>query len=154
MRSIRQERRIQGQISLRGLTRHRQRGTPWRFCTILIAVSACGGSSDPSNGSAFTITISSGTTPTFSWPTGVAPVIDLVVSESGGTQRYMWAIRGAAIPPPVVYGTLPPNTGNGFQCFPSTNPCAGNAAPLQQGASYTITVFRQDGDEVRKTFVP
>jgi len=129
----------------------------------IIAVGACGNRADDSNGptgpsgsSTFAITVSSGTNPTFSWTTGVAPVIDFIVSETSGSQRYMWAfqdLRGR-ISPPVVYGRLPANAGNGFQCFPSSSPCANNPAPLQRGVSYTVSVFLQDGRDYRKAFVP
>jgi hypothetical protein len=76
-----------------------------------------------------TVSVSAGTTPTFSW-TPACGVIGLLVEEQAGDRWFLEA-TGGGFGPPVTYGTVP--TG-------ATAP--GPATALLAGTTYEVILFR------------
>ena len=100
------------------------------------ALASCG-DDDPSSPNApaactgnVTVTVTSGTTPTFSW-TPACSVVALIVEEAANDQWNVLANGDPGFGPSVVYGAKPPG---------STQ--VGAVTPLRAGTSYTVTLFR------------
>ena len=77
-----------------------------------------------------TVTVTSGTTPTFSW-TPACSVVALIVEQGANDHWNVLANGDPGFGPNVVYGTRPAG---------STQ--VGATTPLQAGTSYTVTLFR------------
>lgn len=101
-----------------------------------VALASCG-DDDPVSTNApaactgnVTVTVTSGTTPTFSW-TPACSLVALIVEEAANDQWNVIANGDPGFGPNVVYGTKPAG---------STQ--VGAVTPLRSGVSYTVTVFR------------
>lgn len=122
---------------------------------LLFALDACGTPSEAKlleDSSAFTISVTSGTTPTISWPGGKAYSFD-IESGSGASTKTVWSF-GAANPDvgfasPVKYGTLPAQA----SCAGVDEACP-TAVALKSGTTYTIAITRLDGGIGLKQFKP
>lgn len=111
-------------------TRHRSRARLHLLVvgTLLIAVTGCASSTDPGSCTdAPNLTISTGTTPTFSWAPGCS-ISQLRVARDDGTAQ-MWNIQATEnrIVPAVDYGAVPASV---------TQTIA--PAALQTGATYVV----------------
>ena len=103
---------------------------------LLVLVTACGASSDvtgpetigPCTGNV-TVSVSSGTTPTFTW-TPACRVIGLLV-ELGASDQWFLEATGDGIAPGVQYGIVPPGA-----------TADGPATPLVSGTTYEVILFR------------
>jgi len=129
--------------------------TRW-ICVVLLLVMGCKKEdSNPSGSGSFSgtvqVSVSSGTTPTFSWTPAIKVFFVLVESDTSGAD--LWGIISDstnAIGSPVTYGVTP----NGARELKSP-------ATLTQGVAYKVILFqwtgpgRQDGIQVgRRTFTP
>ncbi len=110
-----------------------------RMCAASIAflVLASCGDDDPVSPDApaactgdVTVTVSSGTTPEFSW-TPECSIVALIVEEEGADQWAIFANGDPGFGPSVLYGTKPAGSN---QTIPPK--------PLQPGVLYTVTLFR------------
>ena len=104
--------------------------------TAFLVVASCG-DDDPVSTNApaactgnVTVTVTSGTTPTFSW-TPACSIVALIVEEGANDQWNVLANGDPGFGPSVVYGTKPAG---------STQ--VGATTPLRAGVNYTVTVFR------------
>jgi hypothetical protein len=80
-----------------------------------------------------TVSVSSGTTPTFDWTPRCS--LFLVLVEQGASDRWLVLSPGAnGIPPPVQYGVLPPGASQ-----------EDVAIPLAAGQTYDIVLGRWTG---------
>ena len=77
-----------------------------------------------------TVTVTTGTTPTFSW-TPACSIVALIVEEGANDQWNVLANGDPGFGPSVVYGTKPAG---------STQ--VGLLTPLRAGVNYTVTLFR------------
>lgn len=124
-----------GEIALRSRV-----GGIWRIglgFALLAAIAACSGDrvTEPTSPlgactSSVSISVSSGTAPTFTW-TPACTVLGLIVEESGGGDLwFVWAER-EGIAPGVRYGSVPAGS------VQDDSPEA-----LQAGATYSLALFR------------
>ena len=94
----------------------------------------------------FAITISGGTTPTFSWPGGNAIAIFVQAFPNGNSPS--WSVGanniGAGFASPTAYSSVP--AGSELLVSPTL--------PLQKGVHYLATVLRVDQRSAQKEFVP
>lgn len=101
----------------------------------LLAIAGCsdGGTGPddlgPCTVNSVAVSVSSGTTPTFTW-TPACRVILLLV-EQGATDQWLLEATGDGIASGVTYGTVPPGAS-------ANEP----ATPLQAGTTYEIILFR------------
>ena len=112
------------------------------------ALVACGGDDGgpegSDDGSAFDITVSSGTRPTYTWSGGTGFSVSVVRTSAPGT--IVWGIANPAktIPATVTHGTVP---GGALQ--------TSNAEPsLTPGVRYRVAVTRNDDKVGYKEFTP
>ena len=77
-----------------------------------------------------TVSVTSGTTPTFSW-TPACSIVSLYVEEGANDHWAIFANGDPGFGPSVIYGTKPAGSN---QVGPTT--------PLRAGATYSVTVFR------------
>jgi hypothetical protein len=112
-------------------------------------LAGCGSdSTGPSNGnndgSAFDITIGSGTRPTYSWPGGLGFSVSVVRVSAPGT--IVWGIANTAmtIQSPVTHGTVPVGS---LQSANTEN-------PLTAGVTYRVAITRADQKTGFKEFTP
>jgi hypothetical protein len=101
----------------------------------IVALTSCGDDPVSTSGPAactgnVTVTVTGGTTPTFSW-TPACSVVALIVEESANDQWNVIANGDPGFGPSVVYGTKP---GGSTQ--------VGAVTPLRAGVSYSVTLFR------------
>jgi hypothetical protein len=110
---------------------------------LLVAMAgACDSSDDPDSLPAcqgnVTMTVGSGTTPTFSWVPRCR--VTTIVVDPNSDFIDTWALRAKgetnALPPPVQYGASPDGT------ITTVGP-----GPLQAGTQYRVRVLRATGDE-------
>ena len=101
-----------------------------------VAFSACG-DDDPVSPNApaactgnVAVTVSGGTTPTFSW-TPACSIVALIVEEAANDQWNVIANGDPGFGPNVIYGTKPAGSSQ-----------VGVTTPLRAGTNYTVTVFR------------
>lgn len=102
----------------------------------------------------FEISVSSGTSPTISWPGGAAAGFSVDdISGRTLTQASVWSFSAVnantGFASPVKYGTVP----QGYRCGILDDPCPA-ARPLERGIRYMIMVFRVDGQIGVKIFTP
>ena len=116
---------------------------------LLVLFAACGGdSTGPSNsdntGSAFDVTISSGTKPTYTWSGGNAQSVSVVRVSAPGT--IVWGIANLSlnITSPVTHGTVQ-----------AGSLATANVEPtLTAGVKYRVAVTRADMKSGFKEFTP
>ena len=77
-----------------------------------------------------TVTVSAGTTPTFSW-TPACSIVSLYVEEGANDHWAIFANGDPGFGPSVTYGMKPEGTN---QTVPTT--------PLKAGSTYSVTLFR------------
>ena len=116
---------------------------------VALVLSACGGdTSGPSNGnndgSAFDITISSGTKPTYTWAGGTGFSVSVVRVSAPGTIVWGIATPAKTIPSPVTNGVVP------------TGALETSAAEktLTAGVKYRVAITRNDDKVGFKEFTP
>jgi hypothetical protein len=113
---------------------------------IVLAAAGCGGDSTgvDGDGSAFDISIGSGTHPTYSWSGGTAFSVSVVRTSAPGT--IVWGIANPAmtIPSPVTHGTA----SGGAAITSNTEPT------LTPGVKYRVSITRQDQKTGFKEFTP
>ena len=111
----------------------KSQGTP--LVVVLLAMAGCSdGATGPDNiepctVNSVTVSVSSGTTPTFTW-TPACRVLMLLV-EQEATDQWLLEATGDGIAPGVRYGTVPPGA-------TARDP----AIPLQAGTTYEVILFR------------
>ena len=77
-----------------------------------------------------TVTVTSGTTPTFSW-TPACSIAAVVVEEGAADQWDVFANGDPGFGPSVIYGTKPAGSNQNSP-----------AIPLRAGTTYNVTLFR------------
>ncbi|MDB4916285.1 MAG: hypothetical protein JWM95_3929 [Gemmatimonadetes bacterium] len=113
-----------------------------------VMLAGCGSSTAPSNdtndGSAFDITIGTGTRPTYTWPGGLGFSVSVVRVSAPGT--IVWGIANPAqtIASPVTHGTVP----GGSIASANTEPT------LTAGVKYRVAITRADTKTGFKEFTP
>lgn len=103
------------------------------------------------SGSAFTITVGTGTTPTYTWSAGNAFSVTVVRTTAPGTN--VWGISSpgqALIASPVTHGTVP-SAGSGTVGIIET---AATEQTLTAGVAYRVTITRLNGDTGFTEFTP
>lgn len=122
-----------------------------RLVAVLLAAAlGCGGGESTITGSQllaagdFNVTVSAGTTPSFSWPSGNA--VALTVNRLDASTVKQWEIFASNVtggfPSPVRYGAL----------VPGTSPAP--ATVLVSGVHYIVTVLQLGGRYGQQEFVP
>ncbi len=97
-----------------------------------------------SGGSAFDIQISSGGTPTYTWPGGLGYSVSIVRTSAPGTIVWGVAHLAQALPSPVTHGVVP---GGAVQTI--------NTEPrLTAGVRYRVAITRADTKTGYKEFTP
>jgi len=120
-----------------------------------VTIVSCSGGSDSSGPNRstgplaatgdFTITVTAGLTPTFSWPGGNATGVLVSASPASGTPNWLLsptAFSGFASP--VVFGIAPVGGQNGY---PTTK-------PLIARTRYIVSVQRVDARYATQEFIP
>jgi hypothetical protein len=106
---------------------------PFVLLILLASVSCADDVSAPDNRGPCTsdvsVTVSGGTTPTFTW-TPACRVIGLLV-EQGSSDRWFLEATGAGIAPSVTYGSVPPGASEDAPPI-----------PLVSGTTYEVILFR------------
>ena len=101
----------------------------------------------------FQISISSGTSPTISWPGGKASSLSIVCHSCNTiTEQTSWSFSAqsnAGFASPVTYGKVP----SGYRCGIVDDACP-NATGLRKGGLYQIVIFRVDGRIGSKVWSP
>ena len=82
-----------------------------------------------------TVSVSAGTTPTFSWAPACA-AYGLIVEEGASDRWFLRATGAAGIAPGVRYGTVPAGASEDGEA----------AVPLVAGRTYDVSVFRGTTD--------
>jgi len=108
-------------------------------CLISVALSCSGDRSPTANvtpcDGSLTVTVTSGTTPTFDWAPncGVNRMIVLPANPPPGLITEGWTVNSVngLFKPPITYGVLPDGADRGDA-----------AAPLVAGRTYQVTVYR------------
>ena len=104
---------------------------------------ACG----PSTGTGqFTVTVTTGTTPTISWDSSAGAAAGLAVSEYPATSNNMWVLSQglSGIASGVKYGTVPAGAYE----------AKGAAKPLVAGQTYDVTITSTGGRSGNLQFTP
>ena len=131
----------------------------WRVALAIMTIAAltiagCGSDSttgsdndgDVQTGGAFTISVSGGTTPTYSWDAG--PAYSLTVVEANNPSVIAWALIPASvtstISSPVQHGTVPSGA-------MATND---EGATLTEGTLYQLTITLSSGSSAYAVFTP
>jgi hypothetical protein len=112
----------------------------------MLALPACDDSLDPPREcfAPFSITVSGGTTPDFTWtaPCGLARLV--VARTNGNVVAWDIVSESRRILSPISYGEVPPGTRE------ETGPL-----PLDAGVTYQVRLYNDDGIAIAaSTFVP
>ena len=116
----------------------------------LAVFSACKGHSATDtgplySGGDFAIAVTSGVSPTFSWPGGNALWVS--VSKADAVSTTSWDANSTAttgFPSPVAFGARPSGTWSTMSSF----------LPLVKGSHYLVSVGRADGRQAVQEFIP
>ena len=111
--------------------------------TVALAAAGCGDDDDPAGPDDLapctgdvTVSVSAGTTPTFSW-SPACRAYGLIVEEGASDRWLLVATGSAGIAPGVRYGTVPAGASQRGE----------PAVPLVAGRAYDVTVFRGTTDD-------
>ena len=123
------------------------RSTVLGFVALAALLTACSDdvSGPGGSGGDFTVTVGSGTTPSYSWPTGPAFSVDVV--RTSNTSVVVWRIADPvnnSIESPVTQGTRPAGA------IETTS----SERTLTTGVQYRVTVTLPDGRQAYREFTP
>lgn len=119
-----------------------------RSVVLLVCISlllGCGDDNSPTGSGSLVVTVSGGTTPTYSWPGGGAAIVSVVRTSQPAIQSWGLISITFAITSPVTHGTVPSG-----QSIIETSDAEKVLTP---GVEYIVTVDRESGP-ASAVFIP